>query len=64
MQKAHLSNKGKMDLKIKSKDRGFLNHLAATPMIPQHTIVKCWGERDVSQFEWQLHFRLLWILLL
>lgn len=50
MQKAHLSNTGKMDLKIRSKNRGFLNHLEATLVIPQHAGVMCWGDGDVFQF--------------
>lgn len=50
MRKAHLPNKGKMDLKIKSKNRGFLKHLEATLVIPQHTVVMGWGEGNVFQF--------------
>lgn len=40
--------KEKMDLTMKSKDRGFLNHLEVALMIAQHAVVMCRGERDVS----------------
>lgn len=50
MQKTHLSNKGDMDLKRKSKNGAFLNHLEATLMVPQNTVVTFWGDGGVFQF--------------
>lgn len=57
MQKACLSNQGKVDLNIKMC---FLNHLEATPLILQLTAVTRWGDGDVFQFIHEPCSRLLW----
>lgn len=50
MQTAHLPNKGDMDLKRKSENRGFLNPVEAALMALQHTVVTCWGDGGVFRF--------------
>lgn len=60
MRKAHLSNKGKVDLNIKTR---FLSLSEATLPIPQRTVVT-WGDGDLFQFIQKPRLRLLWTWLL
>ena len=46
IQKGHLFDKGKIDLKKEKQKQGFQNHLATALIIPD-TAVMCWIEDDI-----------------